>query len=238
MAIDNFNFGIRKVVSSTIAIYILILSTIINVNANYAEEVAFIEQIAIPDDMNFTVSENCTNHLYFMQATANESGNFAVYSRATDSSKTAKNDFKRVFIDIYNVDGTFFQELSFTTPLDLAIEFTGQTLNIYFYSWVLVYDINIQNLVCYSIEDGVAVNNGKFTVLRQKNFESGEWQYTCVKGLNGYIRLERSNKYQNHILVEMTGTLNRNVAVWIPGFVTALIIIIFFSSYKARRGCR
>ncbi len=197
--------------------------------------ISALEEIDLPEDLNFQVHSVCTKHTYFMQATAREDGCFAIYSRSGETYEPSTTDFKRVFIDVYDPNGTFLQELSFTTPLDLAVELTAETLNIYFYVSVLTYDLETQELRHYSIQDGAAVNGGVYKRLREKEFVSGDWTYTCKKTFDGYTQLTRSNSTQTQILVQMPGTGNAWWNIFLPGVLICIVCVVIIAFYHRKR---
>lgn len=185
-----------------------------------------LEEIDLPSNLNFTVNNTCTGHAYFMQASANTSGDFAIFSLHVDPNDYSTVDFKTVYIDIYRFDGSFLQELSFTTPLDLAFQLKENTVNIFFHSSVLVYDLTTQKLSHYAILKGDVVNDGLYKQLRSKEFTAGNWVYNYKKGFIGYVKLTRSNGNQVQVLVEMPGTGNLFGKVILPGSIFGIICII------------
>lgn len=195
----------------------------------FAIEVAPItrlEKIDLPIDFNFSVSDKCSSHSYFMQAAADDTGCFAVYSRHVNPNDRSDIDLKKVYIDIYRPDGSFLQELSFTTSLDLAFELEESTINIYFYNFVVIYNRATQELSCYSIPDGAAINNGLYEQLRSKNFTAGNYVYSCRRGLDGYTTLIRTDGDQSKVLLEMVGTMDSIWTVALPGCASGMIIVL------------
>ena len=176
--------------------------------AAYITPIQRLDRIDLPQELNFAINDICTEHAYFMQAAANELGNFAIYTRHVNPKDNSDVDFNKVYIDLYHNDGKFMYEMTFTTPLDLAIELGEASVNIYFYDYMLIFDFLTQELSSYSIPEGVAVNSGLYKHLRSKSFVAGDWTYSCQKAIDGYIKLTRSNDTQEQILVEMPGNGN------------------------------
>lgn len=195
----------------------------------------FLEEIDLPQGLNFTTSESCSGHAYFMQAAANDNGQFVIYSRHVNPNDPSAVDFEKVYIDVYNSDGSFFQEISFMTPLDLAVEYKTHVINIYFYSSALVYELTTQELHHYAIADGEATNGDIYKQLRNKNFSAGSWEYSYKKGFNGYVKLLRSNGEQEHLLVEMPGTSKYSLKVVVPGIIVGLIGATLVMTRSKRR---
>lgn len=197
------------------------------------ESIPIVEEIDLPEDLNFTVNNICSGHAYFMQATADKTGRFAVYTRLYSPSE---DGFRKVFIDIYDVDGSFLQELTFETPLDVAVEIAEEVVNIYFYKSILVYDFETQDVHHYAIPDGVAVDGGIYQKLRSKEFVIGNWKYICTKAFDGYTKLTRSDGNHVQVLVEMPGTGNSFGNLFLPSIVVGIIGIAIISRlYKKKQ---
>jgi len=213
--------SVKKTIFLFGVILLFISLTPFSVSALEVGGIPVIEEIELPQDLNLSVKNTCSEHSYFMQATADETGQFAVYSLYINP-EDRENNYERVYIDIYNADGLLLQELSFKTPFSLAIELMGDELNIYFYKSVLVYNIDTQEMQHYSIADGVAVNGGKFKNLRSKEFVKGNWEYSCKNSFHGYTKLTRSNGNQTQVLVEMPG----EESIFLPAFLSSVVIVI------------
>lgn len=190
----------------TILVLMFCSLCLINVSALEFGNITVTDEIDIPEDLEFSVSKVCSRYDYFMQATAREDGCFAIYARHVDMDQHNGTDFEKVYIDLYDADGKFVEELSFTTPFDLAVELTEETVNIYFYKSVLVYNLETQQLRNYSIPDGSATDNGLYERLRENEFISGEWLYSCKKTQGNFTELSRSNGNQYQILLQTNGT--------------------------------
>ena len=220
------------------AVVILCFESYIFVFASETETIQRLSEIDLPEDLNFTVNETCSEHTYFLQATANEGGCFAIYSLHVNPNDARDFDFDKVYIDIYNSDGTFSKELSFFTSQGLTVEVDENTINIYFYTSMLVYDLTTQELSHYDIPDGAAENSGKYKRLRSKEFSVGKWTYSCEKGASdGYTKLIRSNGEQTQLLVEMPGTLALRGKYMFGGISIGVVmtVISLFFIVKRRR---
>ena len=199
------------------------------------KSVPTLEAIELPPDLNFTVSHSCSGHAFFMQATANETGYFAIFSLHVDPDDLADVDFKKVYIEIYQPDGTFLQELSFTTPLALTVALEENCVNIIFYDSVLVYEFVTQELSHYATPAGATGNNGTPAQWVSKNFSVGDWDYTCKKGFLGYVKLSRTNGEQEQVLVEMPGNHLYLQKLIIPGSAAAGAIIMITVYCRKKR---
>jgi len=225
-----------------VVIFLLISMNYVSAFAFNVDDIQRLSEIDLPEDLNFTVNETCSEHAYFLQATANEGGCFAIYSLHVNPNDARDFDFDKVYIDIYNSDGTFSKELSFFTSQGLTVEVDENTINIYFYTSMLVYDLTTQELSHYDIPDGAAENSGKYKRLRSKEFTVGKWTYSCEKGASdGYTKLIRSNGEQTQLLVEMPGTLALRGKYMFGGIsigvvITAISLFFIIKRYKNTRG--
>lgn len=206
-------------------IFLMLMVFCVNASALEFGGIPVLQELELPDDLDFSVSDTCSDHMFFMQASAREDGYFLIYSRHTDLTGDSNDTFKRVYIDIYDSEGVFLQELSFVSPLDLAVEITEESVNMYFYSSVMVYDLETQELTCYAISDGAAVNGGLYQTLREDEFVCGDWQYRCIKSFDGYTQLVRSNNDQEQVLVKMPGTGNSFFNTFFPGIIAGVLLL-------------
>lgn len=207
----------RRLILSFILIIIYLSTNSLQSFASKIDTIPIIEEIDLPQDLNFTVNNNCSGHAYFMQAAASTSGCFLVYSRHVNPDNYSDVNFKKVYIDVYHSDGTFWQELSFTTSFDFAVAFEDNVVKIYFYDSVLNYDLTTQELHSYAISEGVAINEDLYKELRSKEFTVGKWTYRCKKAFGNYVALVRSNGEQVQILIEMPGMFSFFRNVIFPG---------------------
>lgn len=223
--------SIKRKVSFLIALIMILLGIPVETFAIKFGGIETIGPCEIPDNFDFQASDICTGHDNFLQASVTKSGRFALYTKYTDIKENPDLVYKLAFVDIYNEEGVFQQELSFNTEQDLAIELTEETLNIYFYDSVFSYDFSSKVLSGYSIPPEAAINNGLYASLRKSEFDCGGWHYTCKKALHGYTSFFRENQQQREVLVSFSGT---GITLWntaipalsigIAGFVVCFII--------------
>ena len=129
-----------------ILIIILVLVQPLCASAVENVSLAVLGEIELPSDLNFSVNDTCTGHAHFQQATANEKGMFAVYAWHHNPNDYKDFSMAKAYIDIYLADGSFYRELAFTSTQDFSVELTEETVNVYFYLSVLVYDLQTQEL--------------------------------------------------------------------------------------------
>lgn len=226
---------IKRTIMQTILVLMFCSFCLINASSLEFANITVIDEIDIPENLEFSVSKVCSRYDYFMQATAREDGCFAIYARHVDMDQRNGTDFEKVYIDLYDADGKFVEELSFTTPFDLAVELTQETVNIYFYKSVLVYNLETQELRNYSIPDGSATNIGLYERLRENEFVSGEWLYSCKKTYGNFTELSRSNGNQYQILLQTSGTEFSFGKAFFGGLVIAVTGAMFVKWLKKHR---
>lgn len=229
-------FRIKKITLFLVCFFIILFVTV-SVQAKENSEIIIGEEIPLPKELEFHVNSSCTNHVYFMQATAFSDGSFAVYSRTGKRYHPSSTDFRNVYIDIYDQNGVFLQELSFNTDSSLSVKLTEKTVKIYFYTNVLVFNRETQKLKNYSVDRDAVINSGIFDSLKNEQFACGDWTYSCKKSLEGYTQLARSNENETQILVQMPGTGNTiwNTFLRGPLFGIAGIAVIVFLRKKWRK---
>lgn len=198
----------------------------ISVGDIYSEK---LQESALPDNFNFTVNNTCSHHKYFKQATARQDGAFATCTVGVFIDDLRSNTNKK-FIDIYDSDGEFIEELSFETTSDIAIELTEKTLNIYLYSELISYDLDSKDVSYFTTERYEAFNSGYVETLRQDKFTVGEWTYSYKSTILGHTKLMRSNGVEKQTLLETQGTKiteMKYVVVDIFFFIFVFVLIKF-----------
>ena len=197
-----------------------------------------LQESVLPNDLNFAVSDTCSHHKFFRQATARQDGTFATCTVGVYVDNL-RSDTNKKFIDIYNSNGEFIEELSFETSSDLAIELTEQTLNIYLYSERLCYDLESKKVSYYLTAHYEAYNSGYVETLRRDKFTVGEWTYSYKSTILGHTQLIRSNGSEKQTLLEMQGsklTDAKYVVVDILFFVLFFVLIKFVcKKYKRQQ---
>ena len=193
-----------------------------------------LDAIELPPDLNLNISNTCSGHKFFEQAAANESGYFAIFALHVDPDALADVDFQKVYIDIYQPDGTFLQELSFATRQAFALAMEENCVDIIFRNSILIYNFISQELAHFAIPTESEGNGLMYDQLNGKKFTAGEWEYTCKKGFLGYVKLSRTNGEQKQMLLEMTSNQLNSLELIIPGAVGGLIIIAAVNYRKKR----
>lgn len=222
----------KKIILILLAALLTVSSASYSVFASEAEDVPLLEKIPLPDGLNFQVNDSCSEHAYFMQAAANDRGGFAVYSMHVNYKNGLDHDFEKAYIDIYNPDGSFSQEISFFTPFDFSFSLESSCVKMYFYDYVLLYDLDTRELTSYSTYAGLARTSDFYYELRKSRFSAGDWTYECKRGFNGYEKLIRTSNNERQIIVEMHGSGPLIRQVILPGGICGLVgfvacIIIF-----------
>lgn len=190
-------------------------------------------EIAIPDDLDFSVNDTCSGHLTFQEADAREDGMFIVVAHHYVSGEHTEDTFIKKYIDIYSSDGTFLQELTFRTEFAFSTALTEDEIVLYFYDYALVYDLQTQELKAYSTPKGDSQKN-----LFQKSFTRGTWTYQCEGSAGNYWRFVRSNGTEEQVLVELSGNVYSSgltLPLAIAMAVVALCLWVQFGLRKRRK---
>ena len=183
------------------------------------------EQIALPADLNFSVSDTCSGHSCYEQAAANEAGDFAVACLLVDAQSPGNSEFSQHYVDIYHADGSFWAELSFHTSLGPKMFMDDHALYIYFGISALVYDLQTQELTHYTISAEAAENMDLQGTWPASEFTAGKWTYRCEKGHMFFDKLTRTDGAIEQVLVQMEGT-NSLLMKGLPGILIGVAAVI------------
>lgn len=186
------------------------------------------EELEIPEDFAFFSNVVCSGHEYFLQATAHENGSFIICSHHRESDGPSENTFKQQYVDFYDSSGQFVKEFSFYTTQNYVAELTQDSIVIYFYAYAVVIDLNTEEIRCFDIPDSYVADQAAYDALRQEEFTSGNWTYSCKKAITGYHQLVRSNGDTTQVLIDMPG-LGLGYLLGIVGAVIASIACVVLS---------
>ena len=196
----------KKIFLVVFAIAIVFNVRTIDAYALESGVIAVLDELDLPKDLDFSVNDTCSGHLYYVQASAREDGSFAICTHYYENNNPTDDTFYRQYIDIYNADGTFWGELSFRLSTGYSMELTDETINLYMLSSVLVYDFETGDVRHYSIPYSSLYDSGLYNELREKEFVCGDWKYYCVKSWGNYTKLVRDNDMEEQVLIDMKGT--------------------------------
>ena len=192
----------------------------VSVSKNIGVEI--LEETYLPHELNFKIQSECTGHSFFNQATVQEDGAFAVHTFGVVDDKSWTN-FEYNFIDIYDSSGNFLKEMTFESKENVAIELVDSTLNIYFYSSVVCYDLKTEDLHYYIVSDGAALDNGVIERLRAEKFKVGKWTYYYKECFEGYTKLLRTDGEIVETILERPGRDKTNLytgtVIGVSGFL-------------------
>ena len=186
--------------------------------------------------LNITVSDTCSGHDYFYQIAATEQGSFIIVSRYTDIKEKMDLVYKQCFVDVYSQEGMLLAEISFYTEQDFVAELVNNTVKLYFYDHIILYDYITCDLYSYTTAPGESVENGTFDWLKRTSFSLGDWQYNCKKGFHGYSQLTRTKDN-----VEQTISFDGNRFIWrntlLPGIISGgtIFAILLFAKTKLKK---
>ena len=163
-----------------------------------------------PEDLDLQINKECSGHSYFLQADANEKGDFIVLSHKEKYDKDNNDVFKKKYVDIYGADGKFCFELVFTTTMDPALRLDKNTLYLVFYNNIVTCDIETQEINYYYIQGNKIWESTNSEIRQQEEFTVGEWTYECKRNIQlDYVKLIRSNNNQTDVLLEMPGSQSK-----------------------------
>lgn len=223
---------IRKYACAMLAVLALI-ACIITVNAaGSTREKAFLGEQALPSDFSFSVQDQCSTHPYFHHALAQSDGKIAVFSHHIDPGWGETETFTRQYVDIYHTNGMLAKEFSFCTQHTYVSALENDMLYLYFYSYVVVIDLETEELHCYDIEDAYRYEP------QPKTFQSGNWEYRCKKLHNGYATLTRTNGTTEQVIVDMSGSVfsvgHYIGAILGAASITAAVVLLRIHKKKRR----
>lgn len=186
-------------------------------------------------DLSLSVLNTQTEHEYFTQAAANAAGQFILVARYTNIRENQDLVFRMHYIDIFDSDGSFVQELSFLTEASFVAGITETHINLYFYDCVVSYELATQIVHYQAVLPGEFIENGTFKDLQSSSFSVGEWEYRCKKGFHGYTQLTRESGSGVEILASFPGngyTIWNTLGAAALGALLILAIVICIKKRK------
>lgn len=183
---------------------ILLINSIGSVSALTYDGIT-LEETEVPANIDFTTHSTCSGHACFWQASAYEDGSFAIYTHNLADSDASEPISEIDYIDIYDANGEFVEEVSIVTSFDFAIEKLETSINFYSYTGIMTYDYITKELHYYDLPDSVDVQP-TILALREKTFICGDWEYSYTKSpVMGYKKLIRSNENGEETLIDFPG---------------------------------
>lgn len=192
---------------------------------------------ALPADLEPQVLDVCADHQVFEQVSLREDGWFAVLSKYTNPSGNREDLFVLNYVDLYDEQGVFQKELCFRTAQTVKIELTRETLDVYFYDFVLRYRLDSHEIQADAITPGAIWNEERLRQLPQDEFSIGAWTYRCKKVSQGYTEFYRTNGRERQTLVSYEGTgfsASNNMLISALGGLAAAGLVVFL--HKRRKG--
>lgn len=191
------------------------------------------------ESIGFSDANACTGHVYFEQFSVNQNQWVAVYYRYSETNEENAGAFSRVYIDLYNAEGSLEKEISFDTSEEIAIRLTENAVLIYFHTHVMAYTWE-DNAICgYQIADYDSIRGDIFSDLQQAEVTVGEWTYRSKKALHGYTTLVRQNDNTVQHLVELPGTGFTFQNTMLPGLLigaaTIAVTVVITRSNSSKR---
>lgn len=211
-------------------ISLVILSIFSNSCLSFALSVTEIPKVRIkefPENLDLHISQECSGHAYFLQADANENGDFVVLSHKEKYDKENNDVFSKKYIDVYNSEGDFCYEIIFTTERTPALRMDGNTVYLVFYNNLLTFDIETKDIKYYEIPGDKLWEYTNSEIKQKEEFAVGGWNYECKRNINvGFVKLIRSNDTESDVLIEMEGPQIRDFYGLFYGVAAIFILII------------
>lgn len=221
-----------------LVIFVVLSFCVISVYALEIGGIPVSKEVEVPEKLNFKVSDTQAKYDYFLQAIAHEDGWFVICTNLSNTKDQYIVDYEKKYIDIYDADGVFRQELSFVSSQNFVIELTESTVNIFFYDSVLIYNFEKQDLKYYTIPVGVTKEYEKSGIYsyHEKEFISGEWTYKCYESTAtiGYNKLTRQNRDNMQKLVDIGDTGHEFYVYVITSVSIALVGVLSIVWWKKR----
>ncbi len=180
----------------------------------------------IPEEFKIKISQECSGHTNFLQADANENGDFALLCYKENNDKENNDVFKKKYVDVYNSDGEFCFEFIFITSMQPAMRMDGNVVYLIFYSNILTFDIATKEINYYDIPGDELWEYTNCEIMQTEEFVVGDWNYKCKRNfLLDFVKLIRFNDNETELLIEMSGAqINDFYGVF---FGIAALLIIF-----------
>lgn len=179
------------------------------------------------DSIGFSSTNECTGHSYFEQFSVNQNQWVAVYYRYSKSNEKNTGAFSKVYIDLYNAEGSLEKEISFDSSQEIAIELTENAVLIFFQTHVMAYTWEDDAICGYQIAGYDSIRGDIFSELRKTEVTVGEWTYQSKRELHGYTTLTRENGSSKQTLIALPGTgFTTQRAVLTPLLIGAAAIAI------------
>lgn len=227
----------RKIGIAAITLFLVHFILPIPIMATSFHGIEILGEYQLPEELSIHFSDVCSGHSSFKQATAREDGWFAVCSLHTNTD-SREQIYSLHYVDIYDNNGDFVGELSFSTDLDNAVELTDDSLIIYFQTFIVSYNLQSGEILSYSIPHRATVENGLLFELESDNFASGEWTYRSTGGWVNYTKLTRANDFESQVLLDYS---SNDYISWfhVLRFVIILIITLtaslIFNNSKVKK---
>lgn len=199
-----------------------------------------VTEIPVPEEYQLIVSSVCSTHQNFQSIATNQEGFAAIYSRNTKIDQPEQFDNIK-YIDLFNADGDFVEEIQFSTSLPVEIELTEDTLNIYFHINILTYNLKERSFHYYALPSGVNLATDFLPAVRNKSLDVGSWSYSLEKELDGYKSVSRTNIVTGveQTLMSCVGSKRTPLnTIVIPAVVSILILFWGINCRKNKKNPR
>lgn len=187
-----------------VCLLLVISSTPYVFAVNESDSVSICNQ-QILEDHELVVQDKCSGHSFFFHVKVRDDGWFVVFYRSANQNKAEDEYLSRVYIDLFNADGEFQKELSFVSYDDVVLDFTDSTIDIYFWDYMLSYELSTDTFRKCSIPDNYAKESGLYSEFIQKTIEADGWKYECGRNVLGYTSIRKTKGNVEKELLSLSG---------------------------------
>lgn len=224
-----------------IFIFWILISVALPIEVSALEYCGYqVTEIPVPEEYQLIVSSVCSIHQNFQSIATNQEGFAAIYSRNTKIDQPEQFDHIK-YIDLFNADGDFVEEIQFSTSLPVEIELTEDTLMIYFHINILTYNLKERSFHYYALPSGVNLATDFLPAVRNKSLDVGSWSYSLEKELDGYKAVSRTNIVTGveQTLMSCVGSKRTPLnTIVIPAVVSILILFWGINCRKNKKNPR
>ena len=224
---------IRKPLIAALFILVFLVTFTLRIHAKEFEG-KNVSEIDVPDSFEVVFSEHCSGHQNFKQVSPREDGSFAIYAHNTNFDETPELVFKRQYIDVFDPEGNFLYEMSFTSSQHSAIKYTSDSIIVYFYRNILLCDLDTRELTYFAIPEEEMFSSQHFIDLLADEVYSGKWLYKCKTTLDCYTKLTRSDGNYTETLLSYPGTRINLFRLGLPPIILAVTVFFIWKKRKKR----
>lgn len=208
---------LRKVLICLLSALLVVTIFAPSVKALTGAEASFpkITEYDVAEQYNISICAVCSGHTSFDYATFNEDGWFAISCFTSEKKVEGTDPAGTVYIDVFNEEGVFQKEIVMDGRGGCSIRLNGQTLYLYTYNDLILYDMETGELSGYRTPDNYVKDKELNVTLTKISFEKDGWQYKCGPSMLRYTSITRTNGDQTETLLQLSGKVpGTNQPLW------------------------